>query len=326
RLRRARKLPRVVRTQPAAAADREVPAGQRRAHRHAQHDRGLSARPRRLPRSDRTRDRRAGSRARDGEAASGRGVAADGDIGTPPRWRFRGSARERRAARAVPANRKSACNAVARRGCRGGDGHARREELPRAADRWRSEPHRHRGVRFRVRVLRHQGKRVELSRDTKRRLSQGTRGSGLVRTARGPRRGALADRRSAVRRAHRGRRRADRTRSRARAFDSGGGRDLSAPPILPPIETRSFARRLPIDFLVVVGLFALQAWAIAPLFTGEFTQFRGSIEATFIANARFIAGRFPDLSWYPYWYLGFPFELFYTPLLPAVVAVLGKTG
>ncbi len=85
-------------------------------------------------------------------------------------------------------------------------------------------------------------------------------------------------------------------------------------------------RRLPIDLLVVVGLFALQAWAIAPLFTGEFTQFRGSIEATFIANARFITERFPDLSWYPYWYLGFPFELFYTPLLPAAVALVGKIG
>ena len=59
---------------------------------------------------------------------------------------------------------------------------------------------------------------------------------------------------------------------------------------------------------------------------GEFTQFRGSIEATFIANARFIAERFPDLSWYPYWYLGFPFELFYTPLLPAAVALVGKIG
>ena len=66
--------------------------------------------------------------------------------------------------------------------------------------------------------------------------------------------------------------------------------------------------------------------AIAPLFTGEFTQFRGSIEATFIANARFIAERFPDLSWYPYWYLGFPFELFYTPLLPVLVAIIGKVG
>src|SRR5205814_68725 len=405
RLRRARQLPRVVRAQPTPAADREVPSGQRRADRHAQHDRGLSTRPRRLPRSDRTRDRRARSRARDREAASGRRFVADGDSGTPPRRRFRRSARERRSARAVPANRKSARDAGARRGRRGGDGHARREEFPRAADRRRSEPDRYRDLRLRVRVLRDEGKRVELSRHTERRLSQGPRRSGPLRTARGARRGTLADRGSALRRTHRGGRRAHRPRAGTRAPDPGrrrpgdaarraregrearfrrdpgvrdapsrlrargrarrprarsrrarprgaspgvrrgegdrrasrsgrtsqrgggrGGRDLRAPPILPRIETRSFARRLPIDLLVVVGLFALQAWAIAPLFTGEFTQFRGSIEATFIANARFIADRFPDLSWYPYWYLGFPFELFYTPLLPAVVAVLGKIG
>ncbi|TMF25495.1 MAG: hypothetical protein E6I28_08890 [Chloroflexi bacterium] len=117
--------------------------------------------------------------------------------------------------------------------------------------------------------------------------------------------------------------RSGRTSHRGRA---DGRPDLSPRYILARIETRSSTRRIPVDLLVVVGLFALQAWAIAPLFTGEFTQFRGSIEATFIANARFIAERFPDLSWYPYWYLGFPFELFYTPLLPTLVALLGKIG
>src|SRR3989441_6883742 len=123
-----------------------------------------------------------------------------------------------------------------------------------------------------------------------------------------------------------GHRRASRSGRTSYIGGAGGGRDLSARTHTRRIETSSLSRRLPIDVLAAVGLFALQAWAIAPLFTGEFTQFRGSIEATFIANARFIADRFPDLSWYPYWYLGFPFELFYTPLLPAVVAVLGKNS
>ena len=68
----------------------------------------------------------------------------------------------------------------------------------------------------------------------------------------------------------------------------------------------------------------LQAFLVAPLFAGEFTQFRGSIEAAFITDARFIADHFPDLSWSPLWYLGFPFEWFYTPLLPTAVAVVGK--
>jgi hypothetical protein len=84
--------------------------------------------------------------------------------------------------------------------------------------------------------------------------------------------------------------------------------------------------RFLVELAIVLVLFGLQAVLIAPLFAGQFTQFRGSIEATFIANARFIAERFPDLSWYPYWYLGFPFELFYTPLLPALVAAIGKVS
>lgn len=75
--------------------------------------------------------------------------------------------------------------------------------------------------------------------------------------------------------------------------------------------------------MVIIGLVALQAWLIAPAFAGELTRYRGSIEAAYIAHARFILDHFPDLSWDPLWYLGFPFEWSYTPLLPAVVAALG---
>ena len=78
------------------------------------------------------------------------------------------------------------------------------------------------------------------------------------------------------------------------------------------------------DLLVPVALFALQAFLIAPLFSGEFTRYRGSIEAAYITDARFIVDHFPDLTWNPFWYLGFPFEWFYTPLLPGLVAVVGK--
>ena len=74
----------------------------------------------------------------------------------------------------------------------------------------------------------------------------------------------------------------------------------------------------------MLAVFALQALLIAPLFTGEFTPYRGSIEAAYITDARFIVDHFPDLSWNPFWYLGFPFEWFYTPLLPALVAIIGK--
>ncbi|HEV8470399.1 MAG TPA: hypothetical protein VGR46_12400, partial [Candidatus Limnocylindria bacterium] len=66
------------------------------------------------------------------------------------------------------------------------------------------------------------------------------------------------------------------------------------------------------DLLVAVALFGFQALLIAPLFGGEFTRYRGSIEAAYITDARFIVDHFPDLSWNPFWYLGFPFEWFYT--------------
>jgi hypothetical protein len=79
-----------------------------------------------------------------------------------------------------------------------------------------------------------------------------------------------------------------------------------------------------VDLLAAVALFALQALLIAPLFSGEFTRYRGSIEAAYITDARFIVDHFPDLSWNPFWYLGFPFEWFYTPLLPGLVALVGK--
>jgi len=79
-----------------------------------------------------------------------------------------------------------------------------------------------------------------------------------------------------------------------------------------------------VDLAIVLAIFVVQVVLIAPLFAGEFTRYRGSIEAAYITDARFIVEHFPDLSWNPLWYLGFPFEWFYTPLLPAVVALVGK--
>jgi hypothetical protein len=78
-----------------------------------------------------------------------------------------------------------------------------------------------------------------------------------------------------------------------------------------------------IDAVVATALTLAQALLVAPLFAGPYTQWRQSIEAAFIADARFMVEHFPDLSWSPLWYLGFPFELFYTPLLPVVTAIAG---
>lgn len=62
---------------------------------------------------------------------------------------------------------------------------------------------------------------------------------------------------------------------------------------------------------------------IQPLFTGEFTQQLSSIEVSYISMARFVLRFWPNLSWQPLWYFGYPFYLLYTPLLP-FLEVLGK--
>ncbi len=81
-----------------------------------------------------------------------------------------------------------------------------------------------------------------------------------------------------------------------------------------------------VDFAIGLALTVAQAMLAGPLVAGSFTRWRQSIEAAYIADARFIVERFPDLSWNPFWYLGFPFELFYTPLLPGLVAIVGAAS
>lgn len=70
-------------------------------------------------------------------------------------------------------------------------------------------------------------------------------------------------------------------------------------------------------FLLIINI--ILVW---PLFKGGYTSELGSIESVFIADARFISENFPNLSWNPYWYTGFPFHLFYTPLLPYLMVFL----
>lgn len=73
--------------------------------------------------------------------------------------------------------------------------------------------------------------------------------------------------------------------------------------------------------LIGCFLFLLNALLVWPLFQGGYTQHIGSIESVFIADARFIFDNWPNLSWNQFWYTGFPFHLFYTPLLPYLMAV-----
>lgn len=84
------------------------------------------------------------------------------------------------------------------------------------------------------------------------------------------------------------------------------------------------AKKLLIDFLISVVIFGVNLALIWPFLLGGYTQQMGSIESVFVAEARFMSQTFPYFSWNPYWYTGFPFHIFYTPLLQSLM-VLGHT-
>lgn len=75
---------------------------------------------------------------------------------------------------------------------------------------------------------------------------------------------------------------------------------------------------------IILGLLILNMALVFPRFTGEYTQYLGSIESAFLSDARFIVQRYPHLSWNPLWYMGYPFHIFYTPLLPCLMAAINS--
>ncbi|MDD4924810.1 MAG: hypothetical protein PHF74_08330, partial [Dehalococcoidales bacterium] len=47
-----------------------------------------------------------------------------------------------------------------------------------------------------------------------------------------------------------------------------------------------------------------------------------SIEPIVITQAQFIRDNWPHLSWFPNWYLGYPYRLAGSPLLPVLIALI----
>jgi hypothetical protein len=75
-----------------------------------------------------------------------------------------------------------------------------------------------------------------------------------------------------------------------------------------------------------LALFAVNAWITLRLFRIDYLHEMGSIEAAYIALARYIRGHFPDLNWFPLWYGGIPYPDTYPPLLHFVVAGVAAVG
>lgn len=67
-------------------------------------------------------------------------------------------------------------------------------------------------------------------------------------------------------------------------------------------------------------LVALNAFLIRELFRIEYLNQMGSIEGAYIGISRYLLGHWRDLSWFPLWYGGIPFQNTYPPLLHVLVA------
>jgi hypothetical protein len=73
-----------------------------------------------------------------------------------------------------------------------------------------------------------------------------------------------------------------------------------------------------------VAVFLLAAALIWPLFQAGYFNNWASIESTFIADARFLAGHWPHPNWQPLWYGGTRFDYIYPPALRYGTAALSK--
>ena len=64
----------------------------------------------------------------------------------------------------------------------------------------------------------------------------------------------------------------------------------------------------------------MNAYICWRLFRLEYSQYMGSIEAAYIGISHHILASGGDLSWWPAWYMGIPFQNAYPPLLHFLVA------
>ncbi|HLK22903.1 MAG TPA: hypothetical protein VKT81_28350, partial [Bryobacteraceae bacterium] len=78
-------------------------------------------------------------------------------------------------------------------------------------------------------------------------------------------------------------------------------------------------RRTLLDSAII---FLLAGWLIAPLFKTEYIDHWGSIESTFIADARMLREHLPHPAWQPLWYCGTRFDYIYPPALRYGTALL----
>jgi hypothetical protein len=75
-------------------------------------------------------------------------------------------------------------------------------------------------------------------------------------------------------------------------------------------------------FFAASFLFLLNLWITHEFLTTEYLDHMGSIEGAYIAIARWASENWRDLTWFPLWYGGIPYQNTYPPLLHLLVAAL----
>jgi hypothetical protein len=71
-------------------------------------------------------------------------------------------------------------------------------------------------------------------------------------------------------------------------------------------------------------LFVFTAVLVGPYFKVKYTDKWGSIESTFISDARYLAAHWPHPQWQPLWYMGTRFDYIYPPALRYGTAAISK--
>ena len=74
--------------------------------------------------------------------------------------------------------------------------------------------------------------------------------------------------------------------------------------------------------LAALAILTLNLWLNGPLFMHGDMPFRGSIEAGYVATARFISAHPNPWGWNPFQYCGIPTRFMYVPALPYLTALL----
>jgi hypothetical protein len=76
--------------------------------------------------------------------------------------------------------------------------------------------------------------------------------------------------------------------------------------------------------LLAIFLFLANVYVCRELFGIEYLRHMGSIEAAYIGISRYAIGHWRDLSWFPLWYNGIPYQNTYPPLLHWGVALVAS--